>query len=63
MPCQCVIEFVELGGVTASPSCCKCDAEPGCFPSEARVSLENGKILTMNDLHVGDKVQAGKVNV
>ena len=31
-----------------------------CIPSSARVSLENGKSVTMSDLQIGDKVQTGK---
>ena len=43
--------------------CCLPDDDcydPGCFPSMARVSLENGKSATMSELRVGDKVQTGK---
>ena len=32
-----------------------------CFPSTVRVSLENGKSVTMSELQVGDKVQTGKM--
>ena len=37
--------------------CCQCG---NCFPSTARVSLENGKVKTMSELNVGDRVQTGK---
>ena len=30
-----------------------------CFPSAARVSLENGKSVMMSELQIGDKVQTG----
>ena len=33
---------------------------PSCFPSTARVTLENGKSVTMSELRKGDKVEAGK---
>ena len=36
--------------------CCHCK----CFPSIARVSLENGKSKTMTELQIGDKVQTGR---
>ena len=29
---------------------------PDCFPSTSKVSLENGKTITMSELQVGDKV-------
>ena len=35
--------------------CCKCS----CFPSAARVNLDNGKLGAMSELQVGDKVQTG----
>ena len=31
----------------------------GCFPSEAKVRLENGDSVTMSELQIGDKVQTG----
>ena len=30
-----------------------------CFPAGAMVNLDNGKTVRMNDLHTGNKVQAG----
>ena len=30
-----------------------------CFPSIARVNLENGKVVTMSELKTGDRVQTG----
>ena len=32
----------------------------GCFPSESKVKLEDGKLTTMSKLQIGDKVQTGK---
>ena len=31
-----------------------------CFPSSARVSLHNGKLVTMSELQLGDLVQTGR---
>ena len=33
---------------------------PSCFPSTARVNLQNGKSVAMSELQIGDHVQAGK---
>ena len=30
-----------------------------CFPSMAKVKLENGKTVTMSELQTGDRVQTG----
>ena len=48
-----------------SPECCSCDSgdSSDCFPSSARVSLEDGKSVLMSDLKIGDKVQTGKAMV
>ena len=35
------------------------DCENNCFPSTAKVNLENGKSVRMSELQVGDKVQTG----
>ena len=32
---------------------------PSCFPSTARVSLENGISITISTLQIGDKIQTG----
>ena len=32
----------------------------GCFPAASKVSLENGKSVTMSELQVADKVKTGK---
>ena len=47
--------------------CCSCPPPPppppppkrGCFPSTARVSLENGKSVMMSELQEEDHVQIG----
>ena len=39
---------------TPSPS-----SSSGCFPSESRVKLENGKLVAMSELQIGDKIQTG----
>ena len=31
-----------------------------CFPSDSQIQLQNGKIVTMEKLKVGDKVQTGR---
>ena len=31
----------------------------GCFPSTAKVTLQNGKTMTMSELQTGDHVQTG----
>ena len=31
----------------------------GCFPSTAKVNLENGNLVSMSELQCGDRVQAG----
>ena len=36
----------------------ECDTA-NCFPSTAKVNLENGKSVRMSELQVGDKVQTG----
>ena len=40
--------------------CCEC-RDRTCFPSGARVSLENGASVSMTELKVGDKVQTGEI--
>ena len=45
--------------------CCNCPPPPppppssACFPSFARVILDNGKWISMSELQPGDKVQTG----
>ena len=34
-----------------------------CFPSAARISLENGKEITMSQLRIGDSIEAGTLNL
>ena len=35
--------------------CCNC----ACFPSMAKVQLQNGKTVTMSELQIGNQVQTG----
>ena len=66
--------FHQYYGVVNCPSLCYakcgntyhcCVAPPppqeseNCFPSSARVLLENGKSVTMSELQIGDRVQTG----
>ena len=66
--------FNNYFGVSSCPTLCFADcghtyhccdasmttAEPNtCFPFAARVTLENGKSVTMSELQVGDTVQTG----
>ena len=41
------------------PSTAAPDSPDSCFPSHAKVNLENGKSLTMSELQVGDKIKTG----
>ena len=34
---------------------------PSCFPSMAKLKLENGNLVTMSELQLGNKVQIGIV--
>ena len=34
----------------------------GCFPATSVINLENGKLVTMSELQVGDKVKTGKMS-
>ena len=36
---------------------------PTCFPSAAKVTLKNGKLVTMSELKIGDKVQTGNKEI
>ena len=38
--------------------CCNC-VDSSCFPSAGKVNLENGKVVMISELQVGDKVQTG----
>ena len=33
--------------------------DKSCFPSQTKIKLENGEIVTMSELQEGDKVQTG----
>ena len=40
--------------------CCRyVDRTPECFPAAARVFLENGKMVKISELQIGDRVQTG----
>ena len=44
---------------------CPCDCTgkcAECFPSAAKVKLENGNFVTMAELQIGDKIQTGMVH-
>ena len=53
--CDLTVSSGNLGGRRVY-RCCTCR----CFPSTARVSLENGESVMMSELQIGDKVQTGK---
>ena len=55
-------DILSPTGLTSWKCCspCQVSTRVECFPSIARVSLENGKSVTMAELQVGDKVKAGK---
>ena len=38
----------------------ECDKSESCFPSSAKVPLEDGKLVSMAELHVGDRLKTGK---
>ena len=33
----------------------------GCFPSVAKIKLQNGNLVQISELHAGDHVQTGKI--
>ena len=39
------------------------EKKKGCFPSMAKVNLENGGRVTMSELQIGDHVQAGGLEI
>ena len=43
----------------ANPCVCVACGD-SCFPSSAKVILENGEVVTIPELQIGDKVQTGK---
>ena len=49
-PCYCEAQNL----CECDTGCCGCGV---CFPSTARVFLENGNIKTISELNVGDRVQ------
>ena len=65
-PCNCPcsvcpgqITYINYRCCTCSPPSSSSDSGEGCFPSFAKVNLENGKSVTMSELQVGDRVQTG----
>ena len=56
-PCGCKCGMCESREGTLN--CCTCTGKKTCFPSSARVSLENGKTVRMSELQIGDRVQTG----
>ena len=34
----------------------------GCFPAISTVQLENGNLVTMSELQIGDRVKTGKTS-
>ena len=74
LPCQTKSQLLHIKSealITFQPKTCasgctyhdathSCDCGL-CFPSTARVSLENGKLVTMGELQIGDQVQTGRV--
>ena len=51
-------EYCWSGWKNTVLSCCNCH-KYDCFPSAGKVKLENGKVVQMSELQVGDKVQTG----
>ena len=56
--CDCICGEEWTPGVPGVRRCKNCGGG-GCFPGTARVSLENGKSITMAELRVGDRVRTG----
>ena len=71
-PCGCQCGICKVNEYN---HCCPCNCECGreikngryvckecsndCFPSTAMIKLEGGKSVTMSELMIGDKIQAG----
>ena len=49
--------------VTQSDMSFLTDGGGGCFPAIATVQLENGNLVTMSELPIGDRVKTGKPSV
>ena len=57
MDCQCgVCVIQEEGLVNVAHTCCSCDFSVHCFPGAAMVQTENGRLVPMSQLQVGDKI-------
>ena len=48
-------EVLDLADGDRGIGCCN------CFPASAKISLENGKSITMSDLQIGDAVKSGEL--
>ena len=60
MGCQCgVCVIQEQGLVNVAHICCSCHFSAYCFPGAAMVQTENGRLVPMSQLQVGDKIQTG----
>ena len=56
--CPCTVERKYVGN--GQFECGSCGST--CFPGTARLTLENGKAVSMSELQVGDRVQTGTVH-
>ena len=56
-------ENVQWGQVCSWWHCSKpyCECKSGCFPSLAKINLQNGKSILMSELQMGDQVQTGMI--
>ena len=45
---------------STNDECCDCTVVPKCFPTAAKVRLENGKMVKMSELQTGDRVQTNR---
>ena len=46
--------------------CCECNQPPPskrCFPAEAKIKLQNGRLMSMSELQIGERVQTGMTSV
>ena len=50
----------------ANTYCCECKQPPPsskCFPAAAKIKLQNGRLMSMSELQIGDRVQTGMTSV
>ena len=52
---SCDMHFCDYNAHINHYECCN------CFPASAKVSLENGKSVTMSGLQIGDAVKSGEL--